>query len=236
MVTIVSGYWNVKNKNGTNETYLKWFENTLSFNCPYVFFGDKNSIEIIKKFRKDLPTYYVELEIKDFYTYKFYDTIITNDTHCPSKELRIIWLEKIFLVKKAIDINPFNSEFFMWMDAGICTHRDKKPSNKPFPSPEKIKYLPPNKFIFSSSDQPKFIDYAVKDNTYYHFIAMTNFIIHKNIIGDIVNIYKKYLDIKLTLNTWIFTDQVLITHIYKDCPELFFHYAHGYGDIVNQLE
>ena len=67
-LTLVSGYWIVKNKH--NEKYNKWFENSLLINCPYVFFCDNNSIDIIKQYRKDLPTYYVILNINEFYTFK----------------------------------------------------------------------------------------------------------------------------------------------------------------------
>ena len=50
--TCVSGYWKVKNKHDKNKhdkNYDIWFQNTLKINCPYVFFSDKDTIEIIKK-------------------------------------------------------------------------------------------------------------------------------------------------------------------------------------------
>ena len=65
-LTCVSCYFHVKSK-FNNNVYLEWFENTLSINCPYVFFT--NDIELIKKYRKDLPTYYIECKIEDFNTY-----------------------------------------------------------------------------------------------------------------------------------------------------------------------
>jgi len=57
-LTCVSCYWIVKNKHNNN--YNKWFKNTLKINCPYVFFGDKNTIKLVKQFRQELPTYYIE--------------------------------------------------------------------------------------------------------------------------------------------------------------------------------
>ena len=68
-LTCVSGYWPVKNKHG--DRYKKWFHRTLKINCPYVFFSDKNTIKIIKKYRRNLPTHYIECNIEDFYTYKY---------------------------------------------------------------------------------------------------------------------------------------------------------------------
>jgi hypothetical protein len=56
-LTCVSGYWEIKNKHG--DKFNNWFHNTLQINCPYVFFGDKETIEMIKKYRGDLPTHYI---------------------------------------------------------------------------------------------------------------------------------------------------------------------------------
>ena len=98
MLTCVSCYFAVKNKH--DNKYLKWFENTLSINCPYVFFTNSKSINIIKKYRKDLPTYYVKCKIEDFFTYKYRNRMITHQTHCPSIELNLIWNEKIFMIQK----------------------------------------------------------------------------------------------------------------------------------------
>lgn len=77
MLTCVSSYFPVKNKYG-NQKYTEWFKNTLSINCPYVFFTNKDNIELIKSFRKNLPAYYIECEIEDFYTYKYKDKMIFN--------------------------------------------------------------------------------------------------------------------------------------------------------------
>ena len=149
MLTCVSAYFHVKNKHA--DKYLDWFENTLSINCPYVFFTNSKSIDIIKKYRKGLPTYYIECDIEDFFTYKYRNKMITHQTHCPSIELNLIWNEKIFMIQKAYEINPFNSEWFQWIDAGICNYRDKKPPNISFPNINKLNLLPKNKFIYSSS-------------------------------------------------------------------------------------
>ena len=43
--------------------------------------------------------------------------MISNQTHCPSIELNLIWNEKIFMIQRALKINPFSSDFFMRIDA-----------------------------------------------------------------------------------------------------------------------
>ena len=229
MLTCVSAYFPVKNKH--DNKYLEWFENTLSINCPYVFFTNSKSIDIIKKYRKDLPTYYIECEIEDFFTYKYRNQMITHEIHCPSVDLNLIWNEKIFMIQKAYEINPFNSEWFKWIDAGICSYRDRPPPNKSFPNINKLNLLPKDKFIYSSSCE--YIENLVTNTIYYHHISGT-YLIHKSLINKFVNVYQLYLE-KLVDKNNIWTEQVLLTHIYKDNPNLFFKLCDGYGEIVNYL-
>ena len=231
-LTCVSGYWKIKNKH--NNKFDDWFKNSLKINCPYVFFGDKESIELIKKYRNDLPTHYIELNIQDFITYKYKDNMITNDLHCPSIELNLVWNEKIFMMRHALKINYFSSDFFMWIDAGICVYRNKMPPSIPFPNINKLNKLPQDKFIYSSSCSRVYDNNKFKKGKYHsnHHISGT-YILHKNIIEKFVKLYSKYL--KLIDKNDIWTDQVILTHIYKDNKDLFYKYCNGYGRICPNL-
>ena len=196
-----------------------------------MFFTNKENIDIIKKFRKNIPTYYIECYIKDFYTYKYRNKMITDQIHCPSIELNLIWNEKIFMIQKAYEINPFNSEWFKWIDAGICIYRDSKPPEKLFPDIIKLNNLSKDKFIYSSSNILQEI--LITKTNYYHHISGT-FILYKNLINKFIEIYKAYLD-KLLDNNNIWTDQVILTHIFKDNKDLFFKLCDGYGEITRYL-
>lgn len=229
--TCVSGYWNIINKHDSYK-FVSWFENTLRINCPYVFFGTKETIEMAKLFRRELPTHYIELQIEDFYTYQYKNRILIDSAHCPSAELNIIWNEKIFLIEKAKQLNIFNTDFFAWMDAGVCTYRDRKPPLEPFPNAEKLSLLPKNRFLFTSSSMPYFeSDKLVNSN--YHFISGT-YILHIDIIDTIVSLYKEYIHTYME-PTRIYTDQVLLTYIYRDHPHLFHQVGHDYGAILTIL-
>lgn len=232
-VTAVSGYWDIKSKYKSS-CYTDWMRNSLKINCPYVFFGNKKTIEFVKKIRAELPTYYIEMEIEDFYTYKYKNMVLPHPIHSPSTELTLIWDEKVILIEKAKNINPFNSEFFIWIDAGIFVYRHSPPPITVFPNPSKILSLPKDKFIFSTSDNPVFEKHKVHDNYYYHYISGT-FMIHKNIVNYFSTLYKEYIDKYLSKPNWIFTDQKILTHVYNDHPELFYCFSHGYGSIIKKL-
>jgi hypothetical protein len=231
--TIVSGYWNVKGKH-SSKSFEEWFENTLSINCPYVFFGNQDSIDMVKKVRRDLPTEYYLLELEDFYTQKYRNLLAPHELHVPSPEVCMIWLEKVFLLKKAKDLNPFNSDFFLWVDAGICTYRYSPPRSVEFPCKNIMKQLPRDKFIFSSSEEP-YLPNFVHENNYYHYISGTAFGCHKDFVETFVEEYTKALDKHIVYYNWVNTEQKILTHMYLEKPSLFFKLGEGYGSLVPLL-
>jgi hypothetical protein len=228
-MTCVSCYWRTTNKYGNvnSDQYIKWFNTTLKINCPYVIFSDKETIEVLKPFREGLPTVYVEYNINDFKTYKYKDRMLTHPCHCPSIELNLIWNEKLFLIKKASELNPFSTDYFFWVDAGILPYREHAPPTTPFPNIEKLNTLPTNRFIYSASYQY----HESEVNQYYHHITGTSYILHKSMIPFFVSLYETYLD-KLVDKNNIWTDQVILTHIYKDYPNLFYQLCSSYGNII----
>jgi hypothetical protein len=228
--TCVSGYWNIVNKHNEHK-FTNWFNNTLRINAPYVFFGTNETIELAKKYRRELPTHYIELQIKDFYTYKYKNKILTDSLNCPSAELNIIWNEKIFLIERAKQLNIYNTEYFAWIDAGVCTFRDRSPPIVEFPNKNKLALLPKNVCLFTSSF-PNFYPNELKNNN-YHFISGT-YIIHIDMIDTIVSLYKEYIE-KYMEPSRIYTDQVILTYIYRDHPHLFHQVGSGYGEILNIL-
>ena len=232
-LTIVSGYWQVVNKH--NNQFQDWFDKTLKINCPYVFFGNEESINMVKQHRKNLPTHYIKCEITDFYTYKYIDHIQTHDIHCPSKELNLIWNEKLFLMKQAAELNVFNSQYFAWVDAGICIFRDDMPPDSPFPNDEKLNELPHNKFVFTSSTE--MCDATlVSQYVYYHHVSAGVFILHKSFVNTFVDVYyKKFIDKLLPRENWIYTEQVILTNMFKVFPNLFHKMTHGWGNIIPLL-
>jgi hypothetical protein len=218
-LTCVSCYYTVKNK-FNDSSYNEWFKNTLDINCPYVFFSTKSGIEYIKPFRKDHPTYYIECEIEDFNTFKYKDRMKPDDIHCPSVELNLIWNEKIFMIKKAYELNPFKTEWFKWIDAGLCIYRNIPPPQVPFPNSNILNDLPKDKFIYSSSDSNIPDMEKITSTNYYHHVSAT-YLINSYIINDFAELYDKYMD-KLVDKNNIWTEQVILTHIFKDNGQLFY--------------
>ena len=152
----------------------------------------------------------------------------------------LVYLEKIFLLKLAKNIDPFKTTHFQFIDAGINIFRKIQPPNKVYPNFERLDKLPRNKLIFGSSIWPNIKTYnctfnpKLLDKKYYHYIAAGDFLIHKDFIDIFVGIYKIYLE-KLIDDKKIWTEQVVLTYIYRDRPELFYKLADGYCEVIKYL-
>jgi hypothetical protein len=236
IMTCVSGFWNVNNKHGNK--FNDWFKNTLAINCPYVFFTDEENFEKIKTFRKNYPTHFIKKDISDFKTFKMNIENNTHKIHVPSKELGLIWLEKMNLMLETLEINPYNSEWFCWIDAGICVFRDKEPPTSLFPNPDKMNLLKKDKINYSTSDNISKEELEkIKNWEYVHDFSAGAFIIHKSIIKNIVNKFYQYLDkcLKENKSFSCYSEQVIISRILIENPNLFNKIANGYGNIITEL-
>jgi len=233
-ITIVSSYYPMKSKHSIEE-YKEWIKNlfgNISFNL--VFFTNKEYTPFIKDIRKNYSnTKIITLEFEELEVFKKYPLSFWKEQkrmdheeyHTP--ELYAIWYEKKEFIKKAIKMNPFNSEYFIWTDAGIC--RDSKwiPYLKNYPSLNKI---PDDKILISriTSDFEMYADLQHRDCVAGNLIAG-----HKNIWP----IYYKYYD--ETMNNYIdsnkFTgkDQSIIGTTVINHKELFKLYDAKDGKINN---
>ena len=165
-ITIVTAYYNIKSK-FPSSTYLSWMENFLKIPCNLVIFTDNTSYEIIKNFRIGLEnkTRIIVKNIEDFFNYQYYDyykyshTIDVEKSYHTS-ELYMVWNEKSYFVKEAIDKNPFNCEWFFWTDIGCV--RDKKMLQfiSSYPNDDKITKLNKDKMNLVS-----IVDFENKDFT-----------------------------------------------------------------------
>lgn len=130
--TVVSAYYEMPSKHSV-EQYKIWIRIFLeSIPCYLVFFTEepyKEFIEDCRKLYKD-RTHIIVLDrsqwkannfSKEFWDNQF-DKCEEKTLH-KSSELLKIWYEKKEFVKRAIEINPFDHEDFIWNDAGFLGRR-----------------------------------------------------------------------------------------------------------------
>ena len=123
--TLVTAYFDIPSK-FSHQTYLKWMENLLSVTDAMIIFTEEKLVDYIKKRRLHAPTHIVTTTIREFKSFKDYGETYWNDQHEKDPEsglhrgyqLYCVWNEKANFIKQSIDINPFKSHFFAWIDIG----------------------------------------------------------------------------------------------------------------------
>eukprot|EP00547_Thalassionema_nitzschioides_P005927 CAMPEP_0194202726 /NCGR_PEP_ID=MMETSP0156-20130528/2675_1 /TAXON_ID=33649 /ORGANISM="Thalassionema nitzschioides, Strain L26-B" /LENGTH=260 /DNA_ID=CAMNT_0038928301 /DNA_START=1065 /DNA_END=1847 /DNA_ORIENTATION=+ len=110
-----------------------------------VIFTTPDQVPLFNKLRKNRrQTHIIGIElnetkvVKDFGGVDFWQrqAALDPEQFIHSKELYIIWNEKGHFIEKAMEVNPFNTEFFAWVDMGYL--RDDLLENQ-----RMIRFLPP---------------------------------------------------------------------------------------------
>lgn len=150
--------------------YLGWFKNMLKINAPMVCFIDSTLESYVKEHRpQNYATTIIIRKFTDLSAYKYHDRIQTciDNMHaqyedpktkpvyynlCPefmTAKYQVILFSKFDFLKEVAKSNPYNSEYFIWLDAGIYYNLPPFNYEVPWPDPYKIKILG-NKFLISN--------------------------------------------------------------------------------------
>lgn len=136
-------------------TYLEWFSKTLKINCPFIIFTESNLSSFIMSHRDQQSTFIVEETLEEVPLYHLKDEIQfvldsdeykekmsdTKRVECKDSMYSVIQYSKFKWLKKASEINPFNSKYFFWLDAGASRFIDSSDIKKQYPSKETITQL-----------------------------------------------------------------------------------------------
>lgn len=114
--------------------YKEWFSQMLPIDLPMVIFCEESLDEFIWKYRKPENTSIIHRtteDIKNFFLYNFVQKIRINPEwygqegwirHSPQGTLELynpLVMSKPQFMLQAILKNPFDSEYFLWLDAGV---------------------------------------------------------------------------------------------------------------------
>lgn len=139
-VTLVTGLWNIgrdKLETGWSRPYshyLEKFESLLNIEENLIIFGDDELESFVNSKRKSKNTFFVKRDLDWFKSTEFFpliNSIRTNsDWYNQSEWLKSstqakldmynpLVMSKVFLLHDAKIIDPFNSEYMFWIDAGL---------------------------------------------------------------------------------------------------------------------
>jgi hypothetical protein len=226
-VTVVSCYYKTPSKHSYDD-YDKWINNLLmSIKCNIIIFTSSDLVsyfENILQFNKNLNLKiivkeFIDLNILKKYNIDFWynqNKIDPTPNYGRNKECYIIWNSKMNFIKEAIELNPFDSDKFIWNDIGSM--RDNDISN--FIS----KYPLYNNISIDKLDIILIKDYEDKTQEYYQnetHLSGSIFGTSKDTFLKIIYLFYKYLDEYVQNNLFIGCDQQILSTIYIRHPELF---------------
>jgi hypothetical protein len=250
--TVVTCYFSIPSKN-TDTQYWEWISNFLSLNCNMIIFTDTQNYDKIKSLRSESNTRIILYELSDFYVYKYkeyfdYCKSIDDETyHTP--ELYMIWNEKTFMCKRAIEFNPFNSDYFCWSDIGCIRNKEMLVDVKDFPNDDMIYNLvPSNKFILSSVSYLDYEKMEFKNNIATPFLNFNGrspprivgiqggfFIGHLNTWSRWIKEYKAELELFATFKNYGGKDQNIMMNLYsKQLKAPFINLINAKNNIKNK--
>lgn len=218
----------------------------LKLPFPIIFFIDENEItyNAIYNSRKELnllnKTYIYKCDFKTTYFYKdilrlenlqTQFNIINGEMNHETPLYIILNNNKFDCIDKTIELNPFNSSHFIWMDFGI----NHVAENTEFiykwihNVPDNIKQMCINPFIEN-------IDFKEYFRFIYHNMAGGLFSGSANNMKKYSELFKNKTE-EIYNQNWYQIDEAVMTMVYRENPELFdLFYGDYKGIISNYLE
>lgn len=240
-VTLVSCFFDInREKNGdgrTIEEYLEWIKKTLQLNAK-LFIVTEPKFESFFKEHMHINTILKIINFKDLHYYKYYDQISNilqlesyksrirhpDRIECKLPEYNIIQYSKFHILQMAINENPFSSDFFFWIDAGISRFFLNVDITKDYPSYKSIDFFQyiNDKFIIQSRNDLEY--YNIDEN----FIWDSSNLLVGTMFGGSSQVISKVSDkVEEVFQQMIEKDnvnneQLALSIVWKKYPELFF--------------
>ncbi|TPX58469.1 hypothetical protein SpCBS45565_g07993 [Spizellomyces sp. 'palustris'] len=142
-VTIITAFFPLKSKHSTS-SYNQWLRNFMTkVSGPMIVYTTQSYASQIATLRKGfehLTTVIADFDnIWDLPPNRNYSDIyavqhkMDPEKHHHTPALYAVWAAKLWMVVQATELNPFNSSYFFWVDAG--SFRDKAHPYRLWPDP-----------------------------------------------------------------------------------------------------
>lgn len=237
------------------ESYLDWFSRTLYIKNPMVVFVEESLKPFVEKHRGSLDTHIIVSNLQDsrYYSHKEkIDSILRSNEYkkkiksperieCVSSLYNIIQYSKFDWVDRASRENPFQTENFLWLDAGISRFFDGIDIDSEFG----IEKMPEDKLLLQifMLSYPDLANCSFLDESYFwddrSYVAGGIFLLNRQFAPKMNNLMYDTLS-SILKNGMMSNEQITLGYLIKRDPdkfELFRHYnnIHRNYEILNIL-
>lgn len=219
-LTIVTAYYEFEKAKHSKEDYFNWIKNFMTINNYMVIFvNDEIQKNKIYNLRLDYldKTKIIILPFEELYCYQFmdywnkdYERDIEKQYH--NQNLYIIWNEKTAFMKKAMDLNPFNTEFYCWSDIGMVRDDLILSYIKTFPSSKMLNLIDKTKVYLLN------LKIFFKDIN--HYIGGGFIMCHKDMVDIWYDNYYSMLNEFMKKDLFAGKDQNIMNVIYDNFPKI----------------
>ena len=156
-LTLVTCYYEFESKHSIKSyrTWIKYFLNEIK--CNIIIFTSEDLVPFLKSEIKHNNFYFIVKPLKQLKIFVDYKDIWANQYYIDTNKqcgrtigCYILWNSKFQFLKESIDINPFNSDKFVWNDIGSMRRNCYTELLKNYPNYNKIGCFSKTKILLLS--------------------------------------------------------------------------------------
>ena len=242
-VTMVTALFDIdREKKGDGRKiseYLNWLKKTLQLNCNlFIVTEEKFHKFIIDNRPKDYATcvkidkmnnakYYKYLDrMKEILESEEYKRRIAhpNRVECKLPEYNIVQYSKFGWLEDCIDLNPFNSEYFFWMDAGLSRFFGKINLKQFFPLDRRMKILQKSNNKFVIQGRVNLRNYIIDDDFKWkadNLLKGGVFGGHKDSVLEMSKLVEYKFNTEMLNQNNVNNEQLCLAYVWRDNREKF---------------
>jgi len=235
-MTMVTAFFDIhrdtKGDGRTLDEYMQWIEKTLQLNCNLFIVTEAKFVPfMIAKRPSCYATYILEDTLENASYYKYLPRmkeILESDTYkqriaypnrveCVLPEYNVIQYSKFGWLEQAMRLNPFHTDHFFWMDAGISRFFGNMDITLPYP-----RDIHTDQFIIQLRED--LWSYVIDDSFLWkadNLFKGGMFGGNAKIVSDIGKKVEKEFQIMLS-HEQMNNEQLAIALVWKKYPELFY--------------
>lgn len=224
-----------------NNTYMHWFKNVLSLDINLYIETEEKFVEVIKENRKEFDPEFKKTVIKvrnlkDLEAYqkynakleelmfseKFIETVQHQVPEMTKPLYNVLMFNKLKTIQNAVNENPFNTEFFSWVDVGFIRDSSWTQNNSNWPDLQKLALKKDQIRFFCINDQilGHLTDVRFHCMSQVRFLKGTIFFLHKSCLDWLIPVFDSNIDYCLE-NEFIGSDEKIFDLCYLHDPEKF---------------